>query len=162
MILYLMRHAEAEDPGPGQSDAERPLTSKGQRRSEHAGAALVAMGARPDLVFTSPLRRALQTAQAVADRLQAPLQQAPALAGRVTVRTVAGLLEANGSPRAVLLVGHEPDFSALIGQLLGGCEVDMSKGAIACIDINSAWTTGTLLWLMNGRQLSLICAQNSQ
>lgn len=158
MILYLMRHAEALDARAGQADADRPLTEKGLRRSQDAAAALVAMDVRLDLVLTSPLLRAVQTAEIVAGKLQVPLQQAPALASRVTTTAVSELLKANGSPEAVMLVGHEPDLSALVGEMIGGGEVQMSKGAIACIDAAAAWTTGTLLWLMGGRQLSLIGA----
>lgn len=66
--LLLLRHGLAEDPRPGQSDAERPLTPEGARRVRALGEGLASLGLVPDAVVSSPYVRAQQTAQALAGR----------------------------------------------------------------------------------------------
>ena len=157
MTLYFMRHAEAEETAPGQSDAERKLTEKGIRRSREAAVALRALGVELDLILTSPLRRAQQTAELVAQALGAPVEQAPALGGRLTLGRLRDLLEEHDMPGQVMLVGHEPDFSAIVGEMIGGADVEMKKGAVACLDCRAVVRGGAmLLWLVVGRQLSLM------
>jgi len=157
MLLYLMRHAEAEEVGLGGGDADRKLTPKGLQRSREAGAALCKLEVEVSAVLTSPLRRALETAQLVAAALAAPVAEAEVIAGHLTVSSLAEMLAEHGTPGQAMIVGHEPDLSAVIGELIGGAEVQMKKGAVACLDCQALARGGaTLLWLMNGRQLALI------
>lgn len=157
MRLYFMRHAEAEEIGLSGGDADRKLTPKGVQRSREAGAALCQLEVEVSLVLTSPLRRAVETAQLVAASLAAPVAEATVIGGNLTLHTLADVLEEHGRPCRVMLVGHEPDFSAVIGELLGEAEVEMKKGAVACLDCPTIVRGGaTLLWLLNGRQLSLM------
>jgi len=159
MDLYFMRHAEAEDTAPGRSDAERQLTEKGIRRSREAGTALRALGVELDLILTSPLARALQTADIVAEIMGTPVEPAAAIAGPLTLSDLRDLLEEHSLPGRVMLVGHEPDFSALVGELIGGADVEMKKGAVAGLDCRAIVRGGARLrWLIVGRQLSLITA----
>lgn len=157
MLLYFLRHAEAEDTPPGRTDADRRLTEKGMRRSREAGVALHALGVEVDLILTSPLVRAVQTAELASEALGAPVEQASTIAGRLTLASLQDLLEEHGSPGQVMLVGHEPDFSAMVGELIGGAEVEMKKGAVACLDCRAVVRGGAmLLWLVVGRQLALL------
>ncbi len=159
MLLYFMRHAEAEDTPPGRTDADRRLTDRGQSRSREAGVALRTLGVEVGLILTSPLVRAVQTAELVAEALGAPVEQTPVLAGRLTPGSLRDLLEEQGQSATMMLVGHEPDFSAVIGELIGGAEVEMKKGAVACLDCQAVVRGGaTLLWLTNGKQLTLMAA----
>jgi len=157
MLLYFMRHAEAEDTPPGRTDADRRLTARGLSRSREAGVALRALGVEVGLILTSPLVRAVQTAELVAEALGAPVEQTSVLAGRLTTASLRDLLEEQGHAETLMLVGHEPDLSTVIGELIGGAEVEMKKGAVACLDCQAAVRGGaTLLWLVNGRQLALM------
>lgn len=155
MLLYFMRHAEAEDAGPGMGDAARRLTEKGLQRSRAAGAGLAAMEVDLDLILTSPLVRAVDTAELVGAALEVPVRHAQALVTNVTLDDVLAVFEEHGLPEALMVVGHEPDFSRLVGELIGGGTVEMKKGAVACVRCQSIRPGGgTLLWLLTGRQLA--------
>jgi phosphohistidine phosphatase len=157
MLLYFMRHAEAEDTPPGRTDADRRLTDKGLRRAHEAGLALQALGVQLDLILTSPLVRARQTAEVMAEVLGVSLAADSALADHVSLRSLQDLLEGHDLPDRVMLVGHEPDFSAVVGELIGGAAVEMKKGAIAALDCRTIARGGALLqWLASGRHLSLM------
>ena len=117
MILYFLRHAEAE-PSAG-SDFERRLTPKGQDQSAKAGKFLRRGGLIPDVVLTSPVVRALQTARTVAHQLDMAYIECPWLACGMRTGTLLQELFPHLEKSSVLLVGHEPDFSVAIGSLLG-------------------------------------------
>src|SRR5947208_17068753 len=68
-FLYLVRHGEADWPGWDQPDDERPLTKRGRSEVKKVAKFLRRMGAEPLLIFTSPLPRAKQTAQILAEQL---------------------------------------------------------------------------------------------
>jgi phosphohistidine phosphatase SixA len=135
--LYLLRHAHAGDPeawsGP---DELRPLSEKGKRQMKRLANFLAEGPVRPDAIVTSPKVRAEQTARAVAKVLDIPVRLDQRLAGGFGMRSLAevlGSLEA----RQPILVGHDPDFSALLAGLLGSRGLEMRKGALAAIDL--AW-----------------------
>ena len=140
-MLWLLRHAEAEDGGP---DDERPLTSKGIRQAEAAGLALVRLGANIDACLTSPKRRALQTAELACEPLKVEVTSEPALSGEPfdVENLVAGLGD-------VLLVGHDPSFSLTLHDLTGA-QARMRKGGLAGID------KGELMVLMRPLELAAI------
>lgn len=156
MLLYFMRHAEAEGVGEN-GDVSRQLTEKGVQRTEEAAAALHAMDLELDLILTSPAVRAVQTAEIVAQVLDVPLKHERILGTNLSLDDLEGALEEHNMQLNVLLVGHEPDFSVIIGQLIGGGNVEMKKGAIACVGCQGiSKGGGTLRWLMNGKLLSMI------
>src|ERR1700682_4554613 len=74
MILYLVRHGIAIDRADPKSppEAERPLTAKGVQKTRLAALGLKALGAKPDVVITSPYVRAAQTAEIFAEALGLP------------------------------------------------------------------------------------------
>ena len=125
-MIWLLRHAEAEDGSP---DAERKLTPKGRRQARTAGRALAKLGAKFDGCLTSPKVRALQTAELACKELGIEPQLEPKLAGGPfdPEQLAAGLGE------NVLLVGHDPDFSAAV-HTLTGAQVRLRKGGVAVID----------------------------
>lgn len=143
-MLWLLRHGEAEDGSP---DSERPLTEKGERQSRDAGRALAAMGVELDACLTSPKVRADQTARLACEALGVEPQHEPKLAG--------GPFEAEqlaaGLGDAVMLVGHDPDFSMAI-HAMTGAQVRLKKGGLAGID------TGELIVLLRPRELSAIAS----
>src|SRR6266436_2757007 len=117
MLLYLLRHADAEMPAP--SDDERPLSPKGIEQAKRVGKFCREMDIRLGLVLTSPLRRARQTAQYAAEPIGAEVIETPWVASGMTPHTAVEELSAYKAHEAVTLVGHEPDFSQLIAYLLG-------------------------------------------
>ena len=121
-MLWLLRHAEAED---GYPDDERPLTERGARHAEAAGRALARLGVRIDACLSSPKRRAVQTAQLASDALGVEVTIEPKLAGEPfdVQELVAGLGE-------VLLVGHDPSFSLTLHDLTGA-QARLRKGGLA-------------------------------
>jgi phosphohistidine phosphatase len=133
MDLYFLRHAEAEEQDLGESDADRELTRKGRDQAQRAADWLAKRQIKLDVVLTSPLLRAVQTAEPVAATLKVELEEDDRLSGgRLTPRSLRSLWEDSGRPASVLLVGHEPDFSTLITDLTGE-PVEMKKAALALV-----------------------------
>ena len=142
-MIWLLRHGDAADGSP---DAERPLTDKGRAQARAAGAALKAIGVKPAACLTSPKVRAADTARIACEQLgDLEPQLEPKLAG--------GPFDAEalaaGLGDDVLLVGHDPDFSAAVHSLTGA-QVRMKKGGLAGIE------RGELMALMRPRELKAI------
>jgi phosphohistidine phosphatase len=149
--LYLLRHAHAGDPeGWTGDDAARPLSAKGERQSERLGAFLAGVGFRPDAVISSPKVRARQTADIVAGHLGVEVRLDDRLAGGFDATTVDSILADLGGPSRPVLVGHDPDFSDLLGWLARAGGLTMKKGAFARVDVVGpvASGQGTLRWLV--------------
>jgi phosphohistidine phosphatase len=147
--LYLLRHADAGDPLAWKGDdAERPLTGKGRKQARRMGRWLADVGRRPDVIITSPKARALQTATIVAACLDRKPVVDKRLAGPLDA-SVLGRILGEANERRVMLVGHDPDFSAMASSLAGG-PIAMKKGALARIDLDggSGPAGGSLRWLI--------------
>jgi phosphohistidine phosphatase len=108
------------------------------------------MGFKPAAVITSPKLRASQTAEIVADRLGLSVEVDDDLGGSLSLSTIDGILDRAGGPDSVVLVGHDPDFSELLAELIGSENVPMKKGALARIDAERPLSAGaaTLRWLI--------------
>jgi phosphohistidine phosphatase len=156
MILYFLRHAEAEDRGPS-GDASRSLTQLGLQRSRQVGVAFSSLQLPVDTILTSPLLRAMQTAEQVATVLQVPVANESALGGQFAIEDLRRICHEHAQVKSLMLVGHEPDFSYVVGKLIGDARLEMKKGAVACVEATGIGPrTGVLRWLMTGRQMSLI------
>jgi phosphohistidine phosphatase len=126
-MLWLLRHADAEDPD-GRPDAERPLTEKGRAQARAAGAALAALGVPLDACLASPRVRARDTALLACESLGLEVQIAPELdGGRFDPERVAA-----GFGEHVLIVAHNPDVAQAVLDCTGAC-VRMKKGALVGI-----------------------------
>lgn len=149
MELVLLRHGKAENAHPD-GDFSRALVEKGRKQARRAAKLLKAAGMLPDIVLTSPLVRARQTAEEfcqTADIPGATLQGW--LASGMTPENALKELAAFHEFNRVAIVGHEPDFSGLIQWLLGASGgVEVKKGAVACLEINPPSRRGTLLYLI--------------
>jgi phosphohistidine phosphatase len=149
--LHLLRHAHAGDPmkwtGP---DSARPLSDKGQRQAVRMGLFLADAGFLPDLIMSSPLVRALETARLVATPLGLPIVVSNALAEPLDLDSLERLLAGAGNPRRPLLVGHDPDFSMLAAELAGVAELPLRKGTLLRIDTRRPLQAGNglLRWLL--------------
>jgi phosphohistidine phosphatase len=154
--LWLLRHAEAEPHGT-RSDTERRLTARGEGQARAAGIALARLGRAFDTVLFSPKVRARQTAELAAEHWSGQQREVlavhPPLAGDFDARQA--LAEMAGLPAdgRLLLVGHEPDLSGVIGDLTGA-RLNLKKGGLAVVRLEGAG--GELVVLMGPRELALI------
>ena len=149
--IYLLRHADAGDPAAWRGpDSERPLSSKGTRQAERLGKFLAGIGFSPDRIVSSPKVRARQTADIVASALRASVTLDDRLAEGFDLADLRAVIAASESSRTVF-VGHDPDFSGLLAELLGTTAVPMPKGALARVDFDAppARDGGTLRWLLS-------------
>ena len=145
MQLYFLRHGEADWPGWTEPDDERPLTDFGKKEVRQVAKFLDRLNVNPDLIVSSPLPRALQTAEVAAEQLKTKLRQDEALEPGFGISELSTLLKRHHS-KALMLVGHEPDFSSVISALTGGF-IKMSKAGVALIDMDPETEKGRLLWL---------------
>jgi phosphohistidine phosphatase len=159
MELYIVRHGIAEEKFPDGTDAARALTDEGRRKTARAARGLAALGVRPDLIVSSPLLRARQTAEVLAEALRpaegiAEAQWlSPGIPPAGTVRQLARLAH-----RSVLLVGHMPDVSALASLLLTGrpsADIVFKKAAVCALSFDGRARAGCarLEWLLQPRHL---------
>ena len=147
MLLYLLRHAEAEPHSS--DDNSRRLTEKGRDQSERVGKFLTSQGLKPDLILTSPVTRARETAGIVAKKLgDAEVIQVPWLACGMDPGTALGELAGYSRFESVMIVGHEPDFSSLVTDLLGAgssATINISKASLTAMDLSRFVSGGGVL-----------------
>lgn len=152
--LYFLRHGLADPDQYTGPDDLRPLTVEGRRNLHETARFLAARQLPCDRIVSSPLVRAVETAEIIAAGLG--LSDRLVVADRVRCGFRAAdlgpvLAEAASNCRHVMLVGHEPDFSQVIGALTGGLVV-MKKGALARVDLLDG-RRGQLVWLLQPKVL---------
>jgi phosphohistidine phosphatase len=158
MELYLLRHGIAADVGPeGSGDAGRPLTEEGIAKIKEVSRGLRSLGVRLDTLLSSPLVRARQTAEIVGRALGLDVELADALAPGCDIARLRELIGEHRGAERVMIVGHEPDFSGLAGDLTGGSRVEFKKGGLARVDLDAVDEgAGMLAWLLPPRALRKI------
>ena len=170
MELYLLRHAIAIDRGTesylGDADANRPLTDEGIRKMTEAARGMQRLALSFDLILSSPLPRAWETARIVASAVgnENRLVECPELAPEAPLGGVIDLLRSHGKKESLLLVGHEPGLSRLVVHLLhaGSSEcLEFKKGGLAKMRLGfpHGQPQGLLEWLLTPRILRTICRQ---
>jgi phosphohistidine phosphatase len=145
MELYFLRHGEADWPNWKKSDDERPLTKRGKKEMREVAAFLKRVKAQPDVIVTSPLPRASQTAEIAAERLEVKCREDKLLApgfGRTELERLLRKYPAE----SLMIVGHEPDFTKTISALTGA-SLKLSKAGVALVDVDLSSQKGRLLWL---------------
>jgi phosphohistidine phosphatase len=149
---YFLRHGIAVGPESWSGDdADRPLTREGCSRMEREAKAIESLCLDLDCIVTSPLLRAKQTAQIVAQRLemQAKVLEDSRLAGGFGTESLGAILLAHAGASAIMLVGHEPSMSATIGRIIGTARVELKKAALAGVDLpDPGKIAGTLFCLI--------------
>jgi phosphohistidine phosphatase len=150
--LWFLRHGEAE-PHDARPDAARRLTPRGEEQSRAAGRALAALEVTFQVVFTSPLVRALDTARLACEALGGEPVVDESLAYGFDADDAVALADAAGESRRVLFVGHNPDFEEVVGELTGGT-IDMKKGGVAAVRRHGR--RGELIVLARPRELARI------
>jgi phosphohistidine phosphatase len=136
MRLYLLRHAEA---APYQADDfSRRLTPTGVNEAGRVGEFLAAHSIQPEVILTSPVVRARETADIAASSISADVMPVSWLACGMSPDTALDELKDYSRLKSLMLVGHEPDFSALIASLLGlhdSGAIDVTKASLTAIDL---------------------------
>lgn len=150
MQLLLLRHGKAEDCSPG-GDFSRQLEEKGHEQARHAARILAAADFLPELVLSSPVLRARQTADAFAATAGMPgaIIQTWLSCG-MSPETALAELALFPEFNRIMIVGHEPDFSRLIERCLGTTAdcIEVRKGSITCLDFRPPVPRGTLHFLI--------------
>ena len=160
--LYLIRHGVAEERGDAwPDDSKRPLTEEGTSRMRKAARGLSRLGIAFDIVLTSPLVRARQTAEIVAGGLdpRPSLVNVESLTPGGSYAAVVADLEKHSRKTRIALVGHEPKIGELTAKMIGSRHpIEFKKGAICRIDVEQLPPTGPgdLRWLMTTKILRLV------
>lgn len=164
MKLLIVRHGISEDRAEfarvSDDDGLRPLTGRGRRRMKRGAAGLASLVPAIDLLATSPLLRAVQTASIVARHVA--VGEVEVHEHLVPDQTPAATLEwlrsrARGV-KLIALVGHEPHLGRLVGWLACGRDrapLSLKKGAACLLDLPRAARPGqgVLLWSLAPSQL---------
>lgn len=162
LSLYLVRHAIAADRGDAYPDDDlRPLTSAGTAKFRKAVDGLSRLDVALDLVLTSPLVRARQTADILADGLDGRprVVETDALRPGVRFDRLVRAIGECGECADIALVGHEPDIGDVAARLVGGSiPLAFNKGAVCRIDFDE-WPSdgpGRLRWFLTQKILRRI------
>ena len=151
MRVYFMRHGDAGDKQSWQGpDAERPLSDLGIERTTAAAEHFARIAFRPTRILTSPLARALQTADIVAGALdvQDLIEVDERLGPDFDIRAFRRIVKENAKQDRLLIVGHEPSFSTVIEEVMGGGSIILRKGGVARLDLyEMSPPRGRLAWL---------------
>ena len=150
MILYFLRHGKAGQP-LASNDAARELTPNGAAELRAASLLWRRLNLRPDVILSSPLPRALQTARLLCDAIGgAPVADERLRAG-ASWGDLARAMAAHPDARRIMFVGHEPDLSSAIIELTGAASVRMRKGGLACVEFYGVPEPGggEIAWLLD-------------
>ena len=164
MRLYLIRHSNAVEIGEGDyDDSQRPLTEGGCEKMEQIASALRGLGIQPDLIVSSPYVRARQTAEILAKGLnwKQEIQVNAALMPMEPADTIIGEINEKYLVDELVLVGHEPSLSMLIGRLTADnpeMYISMKKGGVCCLaaDDLRVQRNASLEWLLTPKILSAL------
>jgi phosphohistidine phosphatase len=154
MELYLLRHAIAEDSSASGRDANRKLTPEGLDKLRSVAKFAASVGVRPALILSSPYARAYETAAATARVLEhkGEIVKTDRLTPDATPSDAWAEVRAHRGEESILLVGHEPLFSALASWMLGSTRsmIDFRKAALVRIDFETlgAEPRGVLRWMI--------------
>lgn len=160
MDLFILRHGEAEPRSAGIVDVDRALTSHGREEIRWIAAWASSAGYAFDLIATSPLKRAEETAKIVAaasgDRKKVEVW--PSLAPEGDRNALVEEIGRHGGIESLLIVGHEPLLSTFMSQVIAGddrASILLAKGGMARIKnvTISKDLTGDLHWLITPRQV---------
>ena len=152
--LYIMRHGIAVVRGADfADDSKRPLTPDGKKKIKEIANGLKRLGVTVDWIVTSPLVRAVETAEIVAESLapNAPMDFCDALRPGGSAETLITFLAKHPNRKRVLVTGHEPDLSGLAGRLIGAgrhANLAFKKGGCCLVEFDQfpPKSPGELVW----------------
>jgi len=163
MIIYFLRHANAGEPmASSKKDEKRALDKEGTEQCGIVGRALAALDVQVDVMISSPLKRAAQTASLVGNELsyEGKLQLEDALRPGASFADFRKLLDKYSKYEAIMVVGHNPNLSEFLGRSISeaGCEAgtELKKGAVARIEMGR--NSAMLHWCITPKVLRTIYA----
>jgi phosphohistidine phosphatase len=150
MIIYMVRHANAgQHLSNPKKDEKRPLDAAGIEQCGIVGRALAALNVQPDVIISSPLKRATQTASLIGNELgyEGKLLLEAAMRPEASFADFRRMLDKYSKYEAIM-VGHNPSISEFLARMIAksGCEaqVDFKKGAVARVE--TVRNSATLNW----------------
>lgn len=160
MRVLVIRHAIAEDSrqfaGTGREDGARPLTKEGRAKMREGAAGLARLAPKLDALATSPLARAIETAEIIARAYGAgcpPVTQVAALTPTKPVNALLHWLQGQPPAATVAVVGHEPHLGVFVSWLLTGLQesfIELKKGSACLLELEKEIKPGRakLLWAL--------------
>jgi phosphohistidine phosphatase len=163
MEVYVVRHGEAAPAEAASGEEGRRLTPRGEAESRAAAHGLRGLGVRLERVFTSPLRRAVQTAEVLALVIPAPGPETrPVLDGGSSAEAILAAIEGEGA--SIALVGHQPVLGELVALAVAGIAsggVALGTASVARLEFEGGPRVGAgrLRWLLTADQLGRIAGR---
>lgn len=158
MFLYFLRHASAgQSLISAKKDEKRGLDKDGIEQCGYVGRALAALGVQVEIIVSSPLKRATQTAALVGNEMghEGKLVLENALRPQASLADFQKMLEKYSRLDSVMVVGHNPNLGEFLGRVIsdGGGEavVELKKGAVAKVEMRR--NSGSLSWCITPRIL---------
>jgi phosphohistidine phosphatase len=152
VILYFLRHGRAEHTA-GKEDGDRRLTEEGQAQLRGAAPLWKRLNLRPHLILTSPLVRAVETAELLVVGLGS--KHAPVIDHRLSPGAgwpeMAQAMADRPPAQRVLFVGHNPDMTSVVELLTGAESIRLRPGGLACVEFPGTPEPGQgeLAWLLD-------------
>lgn len=155
MRIYLVRHSEAVNRVPPMPDEARTLSARGRVSFRDMARRFREAGGNPSRILTSPLLRAVQTAEILSEaiRYEGEVLADPRLSPGFDIAKLGAVLDEFPAETGIAIVGHEPDLGDILTRLLSLPQgVAMRKGAIAALDLPIVGDPphATLVWLLAG------------
>ena len=160
LVLFILRHGEARSRmTDAAKDSDRALTANGKTEMQIVGKSLKESGLRASQIVTSPLRRARETAEIIAHTLRIPLLEEwddlKPDGDRESLYRKLARIDASSS---VVLVGHEPYLTSMIGDIIGApdARLVLKKGGLAKVRVTSfaPRVRGELRWLLTPKLMA--------
>jgi phosphohistidine phosphatase len=158
MFLYFLRHASAgQRLSNAKKDEKRGLDKDGIEQCGYIGRALAALGVQAEIIVSSPLKRATQTAALVGNEMghEGKLVLENALRPEAAFSDFHKMFEKYARVDSMLVVGHNPNLREFLGRVISdsGCEavIDLKKGAVAKVEMRR--NSGSLSWCITPRIL---------
>jgi phosphohistidine phosphatase len=163
MFLYFLRHASAgQQLSSAKKDEKRGLDQDGIEQCGYIGRALTSLGVQVDVILSSPLKRATQTAALVGNEMghEGKLALESGLRPEASFSDFQKMLQKYARQESILLVGHNPNLREFLGRVISerGCEatVELKKGAVAQVEMRR--NSGSLCWCFTPRILRTLHA----
>lgn len=141
MIIYFVRHASAgERVANPKKDERRPLDADGIEQCGYVGRALAAMNIQPDVIVSSPFKRATQTASLVGNEIgyEGKIQLEPAMQPEASFADFRRMLDKYAKHEAVMVVGHNPSITEFLARIItksaSEALLEFKKGAVARVE----------------------------
>ena len=151
--IFILRHSDAEDADGKniKNDFERKLTEDGIKKAKKISLFFNSLNEDLDLVLSSPLIRAKETAETFVKNLnkKTELKIVDFLSSGTSCKDIVKGLTAYSNHKNVILVGHAPDLEIFLGKLIGGECIKLKKAALAKVKLNNQIEiSGELIWLI--------------